>query len=324
MWILGNAAKDLTAFYLLPVIYVTFIAFGKIPEKAFVFILPIIVLLDSAHVYSTNLRTYFRADEFKRSKIHIYFPILIILIGFLWNYLGVAYFWTAYLYLTYYHHVRQYYGVMKWYDFKKKSSMAYQQYWLYTLIFFPFIAFHFGEYSANGLNIKNELPNLFNDGLFVTLSYINIGLIVGFCIYSFVNRAKLSLASFLSILIPACIHFSGFVLTKDYRQIFYPLMIIHGITYFFLISLSIKRTDKRVKNNFMIAFATVIIFSLACALVERNSIHPLVSLKKSNANAGDFLNSFFTILMVTPTLLHYFIDAYIWRRHHPDFKRVLE
>ena len=104
-------------------------------------------ILDSGHSYTTALRVYRRANTDPRPSprlkiTYMVIPIVSFAVVTFWIYARVPGFWTMLLYFTLFHHTRQLYGILRWYQKLNRRFDAYSHLFLYAFVLLPAVLFH--------------------------------------------------------------------------------------------------------------------------------------------------------------------------------------
>ncbi len=323
--ILGSLAEDLSFFYGLSTVLLASVLFVDSVWENPAVALVVFLLVDSGHVYTTVFRTYFRRSELQRSRRYVVLPAALFLLFFTWVYLGRPYLWRFVIYFTLYHHIRQYAGVFLWYarleDFKVRGEVRH----LYALVVIPLLLFHFREVDYQGLYHASEFEP------WGSLAYYDV-FFCAFAVYGasqvlrmfwLFTTEKVGAGLALSFVYPVALHFICFLLLEHSYEIFLPLMAIHGLTYLALIARSMARLSapgaRSLYRIWLLILAVVVGFNLLENLVTENFDVFL----DSEALRGNWLKALLVSAMVTPNVLHYVLDSYLWRNGHPDFKAIM-
>ena len=86
-----------------------------------------------------------------------------------------------------------------------------------------------------------------------------------------------------------------------------PLTIAHAVAYFGMISLAIKRTQRRFTMN---SAVTVVVTKALIMGAGVAYFHPMPD--------GSFTLAVLLALVTTPTFLHFIYDGFLWTRQHPE------
>jgi hypothetical protein len=282
-------------------------------------------LLDSGHVYTTIWRFIFGSE--KPSLFIIAIPVLIFCGLALWLYFQIPYFWAFIVYSTLFHHIRQYFGITKWYQKINNQFSKMQGYFVYILTIVPIILYHLrsdivGYYYTEGSMFLYANSIAFMIGLGVYL--LCVLWYIGFEIYRY-KQGLFSLPSFLSVIGAALLYavsafaFTDVVLTLSF------LILGHTIPYLTLMILSVERTaKKKVYANTIVAiviiFSTALLFGGFESIVE-SSVY-IVAFDYLVVQLGLF-QSILISLFITPLMTHFAYDAIVWTRKNKDMKQIV-
>lgn len=291
----------------------SFIAFG------------ILILLDAGHAYATLLRTYFRKSELKRSKFYIYAPIIVIAVMFSWSYLGIPFLWRFLLYSTFYHHLKQNYGLFMWYSKLDGIKASTKDKWdVYLMALLPFALFHFREIEYQALYHSSEF---FSFGESDTIKI----LIALYTVYFFFNmftmyrkmvRKEVGTGLALSYILPACLNYICFLIFKHSYQVYMPLLAFHAISYLSMISLSMEKLNP-VKVSSLKIWGTIIFIVVFFVTIEYTVTDYFEVFSSPADLRGNSILSLIVAFTVLPNLMHFMIDGIIWKRENPDFQTIL-
>ncbi|MBT7609054.1 MAG: hypothetical protein HN576_04820 [Bacteriovoracaceae bacterium] len=327
-WILNSYRKDL--FLILVPGFFVFIIFYLISNSGddqyleyfsfFVF-----AIIDSGHVYTTLWRTYFNKDERSQDKRYLYVPIGIFVVIFSWHSLQLPYLWSFLFYTTIYHHLRQYYGVLKWYEKKSQSFSIYSGRILYVLCALPMIASHFRSNLTMHFYTANDFlsyPDPFLLLVTGSLHFILFFIWLGYELYCYKNKT-FNKNRFFALLIPITLYSLVSYLAKDTAEVLMPLIIAHGIPYIAMMTIAMKRGQsdqyKSYKKIIILLVSTAIFFGCLEFSFERYGIdlddkYILISPKT--------WESLLVGLYLIPVLCHFYFDSIIWRRNHRESDQI--
>jgi len=321
MWISGNRNIDILVFHLSGLIgLVFFILIGQNNLSFILYGFLITQFLDAGHNYITAWRTFIlRVNLWERINYFLLF-LFCFLIILLWVYLKIPEFWTFFLYFTFLHHIRQYYGICRWYQKLNNRHCNISNFFLYSLTIFPFILFHFRNlpeitnYSKISL-FQFPSQNIFFGGLLI---YALIFLAWVFHEIKLFKNGNWEINRFLSIFMPGLLHFICFIICQDFLQIIFPLFLVHGLSYIFVMGITLEKLENKKFPFLAIVFISSLIFGSADYLYRFFVLH-------ENYNYLVFGNSFNFILLAiitTPALFHYFADGLLWTGKNKDMKVV--
>lgn len=328
MWILDRGWRDIVFFYSFPLLFCVLYWF-EIPHGTLALILfyLVVVLIDSGHVYTTIWRTYALREERTRYKMYWIVPFAVFFGSLAWLSSGLGYFWAMVLYFTYFHHLRQIQGVFKWYMKLNGRFRKMGVYLLYALMLVPFTYFHLREEVPLQIYNHNDIfffpsPDLRPWGLAL------IGLIwlfwLGWEATLFIRERKFEHNRFLSILVPAVIHIFCFVIAIRAEQVLFPLLALHGVTYMAIMAKSMQKLRSRFFTGFFKSLLVVFALGATLSTLEALGVRDIINTDDSYIRATDWTEFLLLAVFVTPLLTHYILDAYIWKKGHPGFEKILE
>ncbi|MCO5112614.1 MAG: hypothetical protein M9899_00405 [Bdellovibrionaceae bacterium] len=322
MWIFGSWILDML-FLIFPVLgTMALILFTDINWDNWAFAgIVVFTWIDSGHVYTTVLRTYFNREEIDSNKnIYTYAPLVIFATMMLWLLAGAYYLWDFILYATIYHNIRQYYGVTRWYQKNVASKSRWQTRYLYILTVIPVILFHFRKDVPKNIYIQTQLPIMENAtalswGLWVYFAVLGSWLL--FQLITLIKNPREAAVS-LSALVPIAGYGVGFLLGRNLFEVAAPIIVGHGIGYMGLMTISLNRTKPEMYKSFLKALLITVVLAVVVGsvsdVIEENFVsrHPFVT------GWAWVLSSFAIASILTPLLLHYYIDALIWNGKHRE------
>ena len=330
-WILGNFRRD-ALWLLLPGVVAIALSFGydwrvgaggSIEQLLYVVL--VLALIDNGHVYSTVWRTVFRPGELRTHWIYWVAPLFVFALFTVWIALSVPYLWAFVFYVAWYHHLRQYYGIARWYQKLNGRFCRWTTRFLYVLLVLPFILFHLrgepGWYFRSAQEFfAVDWPLAFQIGLVVYGVVLAAWLIfevrLWFTGVREVNRL-------LSVGAPAFVYAVCLLFGSSMLEVFFPMLVAHGVPYLAIIALSMRRVQPaRYSNAWSVAVLLLITALLAGALVytlENEWVEELVSTNATPVTG--LLGAAGIALMLTPLFCHYIWDAFIWKGTHRDAAR---
>lgn len=321
-WILEDPKKDIfliltPGFFIFALVY-----FANLPELYFqVIFFAVFALIDSGHVYTTLWRTYLNPKEWRTHKIYIYTPLVILGVIFAWYHFQIPYLWSFIFYATVYHHLRQYFGVLKWYEKLSSSYSPHSGKILYTLSSLPLIASHFRHDLKLTFYTKNDFINYPHQKLFWTFTVLHLALLLLWLLWELrlFQKSKFCLHRFLSILFPVSLYSLVAYFGKSTVHVMVPLIVAHGIPYISMMAISMKRSQKVRFPHYKKILTYLILTAIICGSLE-------YGFEVFGPNLDDhylFLSpplweSLLVGLYLIPVLSHYTLDAFIWRRKHRE------
>lgn len=321
--VLGSLKADVVLFYGLSTVLLLGLMTTPIWENSII-TLGVLVLLDMGHAYATLFRTYFRKQEFKRSRIYIYSPVVILIAMCSWAYFGLPYFWRFMLYATFMHHVRQNFGLYMWYSKLEGHNPGKDKLHIHLMAIIPFILFHFRDTQYEALYHASEFSPV------VDLPYLQI-LIALYTIYFFyqmvrmfnqLRRKEVGQGLALSFIYPASLNYVCFLTLNHSFQVYMPLLAFHAISYLALMSHSVdKLNEKKVSMTKIwgLLMGIVVFFvSIEYFITDYFEVFTVPSW------SGNLKLSVIMALAVLPNLMHFYLDSVIWKKGNPDFQLILK
>lgn len=327
MWILGSKSKDIFFFYALAIglssIYWFSTPKGFLATALFLFI---VVFVDAAHVYSTFWRTYALKEERTASRAYWLVPALVFLSTLIWAVLKVPYLWAMVVYFTYFHHLRQIQGISKWYMKINQRFRPEMIKVLYALLLIPFATFHFNDVIPLALYNQNDLfflnrPEWLHYGKI--LSLLTWALWIGLEIKVYFQVKKVEVNRILSMLVPAAIHIKCFLYPVTAEGVIFPLLLLHGLTYFAVMSLSLQKLRPQRFSSFSKSLIFVVGLGAIFASFESFGLVEYTILNDEYLRNDFFNDKILIAIFITPTLTHYILDGLIWKKGHPGFEKIL-
>ena len=328
-WILGSFGWD-AALILFPGLLAAAVVWlapeGSVPSVWMAF--AAIIFIDTGHQYVTLWRTIFRRQERTSHPIYWVTPFLILLGMTAWFWLRLPYAWAFVVYVTVYHHIRQYYGMLRWYERLNGRRRVASESFLYALSVLPFVLLHVRPLPAmgmRGLYTDQDLflaphPGLYRIGLVIYGAVVAAWLLYELALW---RRGVREINRSLAVLAPAVVQGGCFLLGRSLATIVVPLLIAHGIPYLAIISLSLTRVDPRgfrtLAKAAAVVLASVVVFGLMEWVYEERWL--VISNAYVHAPIA-WLQGVLLAVYLVPPLSHYVFDAHIWTGKHREAKLV--
>ncbi len=278
------------------------------------------IIVDTGHVYTTFIRL-FKEKLLGEDKRKIYKFVVIysaLSVGIL-SFDG-ALFWKIALYATFFHYIKQNIGFLKIYDAiagigRKESSI-----FLYLFQLVGIISIHFLPDAKLNYYSANDLFGFPSDELFslVRFFYLFVFILWGLFCISNLSKKSISFSSAFFVTSHACLFAYPFLFNYSLEFLLLPIIISHGVPYFFLISKSVrlKMSDKYRAGSLMLVLIVALLLGMGEDLFESN----LVSyIGKDYSFAEILLNTLFLF----PLFLHFFIDSFLWKRNSYNRKNII-
>jgi hypothetical protein len=331
---------------LLPVIFLlAFPSFFKNQEDDISTIswIILVLLIDVAHVYSTIFRTYLNPRSRKKIRTKLVFiPLLCWFAGVMLYSLNPLYFWRCLAYVAVFHFVRQQYGFMRIYSRQQKESdfiRRLQGFAIYSATIAPILIWHFSgpkkfNWFVAGDFFYADSPIMVY--IITLLLFSSVTVYVLSEIYLFIRLRYFNIPRFLLVIGTAGSWYVGIVLYDGDLSFTALNVIAHGIPYMALVWQSEKKEDqthngllKYIFSRFGVLLFVAIIVTLA--YLEEGLWDSLVWREHETFFQGFYIFghvthfgilSFLIPLLALPQLVHYVLDAFIWKMR-PDQKGVL-
>lgn len=328
MWFLGNIWQEMTKLYVIPFLLIFQLNFAQNIGLNSYLIFIILIGIDSSHCYSTIFRTLMnKQDRLRFKKLNTIMPLFIISFIFIWCYFGVPYFWTFFLYISIFHYLLQFYRYHKITLNMNLGSSSYSLE-LVSISSLSFLSYHFR--TSNGYD-----GFFFEDDLFLypsnTLYSIFLGLMVIIFLRSLVRiffdfkKSQVNFCSLSSYLFPIFIIIYCFNIADEFYKSFLPLIALHGLTYFYMISTARAKIQKglwKSKQNLMLI--VILFVSMTFGILEYYFTINLVDIFKSEEYAGLVLPSLATVTVTLPSFYHYLADFVLWSPQDAEYSKLID
>lgn len=314
-WIFGSAGRDVLWLCAPGLLAIAFSWLLK-PSSSWGFLVFAFVakgLLDGGHVFATNWRTYFHLPEFRRRRLYLILPFLLFTVFYLWMTLDFPGLAALVIYATFFHNLRQFFGISKWYQKLNGRMDKWADLFLYLNGLLPFAIFHFRDIGQNEFyytgdsmffyknqNIEEVLLIAYGVALIVWLSY---------SIFSILKRKEWNIFS--ATFVPSVVYGCALVFGATEAQVIFPLVVSHGASYLALVSLAMGRVSPQ---RFSSMFAPALLVILTAGTMGGWVYYYDDVFTELDHNAMPLL----TALFLTSLFSHYIYDGFLWRRTHPE------
>ncbi len=272
-----------------------------------------LVMLDSGHVYLTYIRLFKEWKLIKTTAILLHLGIFIFFLAMM--YFKINYLWHFVVYATFFHFIRQFYGVMRWYLFLDKNNHSYILdilFYLTTLT--PFICLHFREdIPAIGYYAKVDTFHYASAELFNFFKYFNLAALGAWIAYEInfylkFRQVELSRILYLSTTI-ILFNLVGFY-AKGASMIILPLVAAHGLQYYILLGEMVNKVHFfNMAKTITIVILTGLILGYLNGWGEEEA-----DLTYIYRFRFQLWNASMVALLLTPLFAHYILDMVIWKR----------
>jgi len=295
---------------------IVFLALKILEPNSYIYIaltFLIAIALDNGHVYMTYSRV---KKEFKQSPLFFTLVPLSITVGiFLWLYFKIPYFWSFVVYATFFHFVRQVYGINRWYMSQEGIKSGAIDFFLYSLVILPILSIHFNPNMHIELYGKDDFITYESMFLFKTTILLNILALIGWGVSEYLIYKKIKKVNFYRIvfILSNAILFAlvGYF-AQNYIEVIIPLMMAHGFQYLILSSSFESKTYKeKIMKVFLILLLIGIIFGGIDTYFQEQ-----FDMNNSYLYYTDVVENLLLALLLTPLFSHYIYDMKIWKSQY--------
>jgi len=318
MWILTSPRSEFLFLYLPGLLGLLFaILIPDLGESSLLYALIATALVDSGHVYTTAWRTLLSPAEFRSSKSYLILPLFFFFAFSAWYGLGAYGLWKFIVYATIFHHVRQLYGINKWYQSLNGRVDRNSDYFLYFLSVIPFLAYHFRPgVPANYYSQEDLFLFPFRE-VYLGFCVLFITGVIFWLVYEYKLFVKgiREPNRFVGVFFPAILYGQCFLLAQTLSQVLFPLLLSHGIAYMAILALSLERTQRDRFRSFWIA-----LFVIVLTAAFFGGLESFWEEGQSEFTSGLplFLRASLIGATLTPLFCHYAFDARIWKKGHRE------
>lgn len=341
MWIFKSHWQDFLKLYLPGIGGVALLELlqpGAEVPIAFYFL--VFYFLDAGHVYTTLWRTLFNKSELKREPLTWQVPVVILLLTTMWLLLKIPYFWSFVVYYTFYHNLRQGWGIVRWYE-KLNRRFDTNEWFYYSLTVLPLCIFHFrklsfkvmyyseGDFFFNpkleqfGINVFGTSV-VFDNVIYFSLvvAYLSIGALwLGKETRTYLKTRRLEFNRLLAMLYFFGVYAYSFIFSNTTVETLAILILSHGFPYIFIMSKHLTH-QAWTFSKVLFGVGILLIFGMSINYVlEEYYLTQIFYYTTMNPPWWEYL---IAILYIVPTLSHFTWDIYLWKRGHPDIGDLYE
>jgi len=293
--------------------------------------IPAVLLVDVAHVYSTELRIYLDGAELRRRPfLYTVVPVGGFLVSLALLTFGETVFWRVLAYVAVFHFVRQQYGWVALYR-RRAGETDRLGHWIdttaiYSATLFPLIYWHCnlprnfwwfleGDFAAGApADVARWLEPVY---------WTIMGTYVARSLWLRVFRSQSNPGKDLVVTTTAACWYLGIVAFDSDYAFTVTNVLIHGVPYLALIYFSgikaVRRTpDSAIARFFRLGVVPFLLSLWVLAYVEELLWHRFVWWDREwlfgdALDAGPF--RFLAVaLLALPQIVHYALDGFIWKR----------
>jgi len=296
----------------------------------------IVLAVDVAHVYSSVYKTYFKPEAKKKLHFKLKFLPLFVWMGGIFIYSISSYlFWSCLAYFAVYHFIRQQFGFFKLYTkipIISKLRNYTMTFSIYAVTVIPMLIWHCnGQQNFNWM-LKNDFKYINIPSIVPFLNFSFIAILIIYLICEYIEKKsnqEWNWGRILLTLSTAFAWYSSIVLINNDFTFSLVNVLGHGIPYLALVWITEKRTiDTNSTQFFKFIFAKwgwiffyAIVFIFAYveegiwdSFIWREHPETFGWLYFFNTIDSDRILSFFIPLLIMPQVVHYILDASIWKR----------
>ncbi len=304
-----------------------------------------VLFVDVAHVWSTIFVTYWdRFERRRRPLLYAATPIACYALAFVLHQQGALIFWRVVAYLAAFHFVRQQYGWLMLYRARAGEHERLGRFLdgalIYATMLYPLLHWH------------AHLPRRFwwmKEHDFITglpksvvpvaaAIYAVLAVIYALRAVAAARRGPITWGKHLLVVTTALCWYVGIVGTNSDYAFTVTNVFIHGVPYLVLVFVYGRRAatlpessrgpGAAILRHGAIAFlATLWVIAYVEELLwDRTLWHERTYLFGGSESGGLLAEHAWWIapLLVTPQLVHYTLDAFLWKRSNPRLGRLLE
>jgi hypothetical protein len=338
----GTAVVALVLVWLAP--YIGVVAPTESPTWTWI---SAVLLVDVAHVWSTIFVTYWDPFERRRrSWLYSVTPLVAYLAACALYQLGDAVFWRTIAYLAAFHFVRQQFGWMMMYRGRAGQRDRLGR-WLdggliYATMLYPLIVWHTtlprNFWWMRERDFAAGLPAMLADVALVLYVALAIAY-VGRAVRDIVTGTAITWGKHLLVITTAACWYLGIIGSNSDYAFTVTNIFIHGIPYMVLVFIYARRVtvpalDRGVtarmlaKPKYALLLFVTTLWAIAYAeelLWDHAAWHEHAALFGGSTEQGLLaqMAPWLVPLLVTPQLVHYILDGFLWRRSNPRLGSAL-
>lgn len=303
--------------------------------------IPMILLIDVAHVYSTAFRTYFDPQELRRRPfLYALVPVIGLAIGVALYSEGELIFWRALAYAAVFHFVRQQYGWVALYRSKAGETGQLDK-WIdtatiYLATVYPLLHWHASLPREFWWFLPGDFFSLpaWMASTARPLFWLSLVVYAARSVYRRLALRRVNPGKDIVVATTAFCWYSGLVWFNSDYAFTVTNVIIHGVPYMALIywyARSRMSQPGRARSYRLFKTGPWVFIAILWALAfveemfwDRGVWHDRSWLFGTYWDLG-MLKVFIVPLLALPQLTHYVLDGFIWRRKsNPEFDLVTQ
>jgi hypothetical protein len=296
----------------------------------------IVLCIDVAHVYSTVYKTYFLPEGRLKHRFKLmFFPVLVWMGGILIYSISSKLFWTCLAYFAVYHFIRQQYGFFRLYS-KSEASTKLNAIILNTTIYavtlIPILIWHCeGQRNFNWM-LEGDFVYFNWPQLTFLLNVILLLIVFLYLLVEYKESQMHEKWNFPRMFLTFSTGFAWYVcivLTNNDFVFSLVNVIGHGIPYLALVWITEKKEGYKQPTNFLqfiySKWGWILFYLIVFLMAYFEEALWDIYIWRENAQIfgwgyfvdqidSDIILAFFIPLLIMPQVVHYILDAYIWKR----------
>ena len=178
-WILKNARYDYWLILFPGFLILPFIPFMTSEESITFLILGFFAfaIADSGHVYTTAWRVATEKGIYAKLITYLV-PVGVFALFFCWYYFKIPLLWSFVVYATFFHHIRQFYGISRMYQRLNNRFSKVSDYFLYIMTIMPLVMLHFTSGIEFTYYTDQDILYFPNDTILYSLLAIYITVVI--------------------------------------------------------------------------------------------------------------------------------------------------
>ncbi len=315
-WILGSFRRDFLWLHLPGLLGLLFaLLFQQFNENSlslFVFFFAL-TFVDNGHVYTTFWRSRLNPREQDRSWRLLWVVLGVFLFLSIWAELELPGFWSFVIYATLFHNIRQLWGLHKWYGKLSRIGTTHGQDFLFHIFTVGPLLIHLvSPFRSSDLNyfVPGDLWHFPQPTVFWILLTIYLVSWVVLAAWS-IHQAQMWLEKPVArwgLLTPALVYAGVLVFANDLSSMLLPLVLSHGVAYYALMAQTSERLELQSRRGFYITLGLLFLAGVILGGLE----------EWGNSTRESMTPDWIWALLLTPLFSHYVLDAFLWRRRHPQ------
>lgn len=297
----------------------------------------IVLAIDVAHVYSTVYKTYFKESARKEYSFKLKFlPFFVWMGGILIYSMSSYLFWSCLAYFAVFHFIRQQYGFFRLYTItpiQNKFRSGFMNVTIYATTVIPVIIWHLnGQQNFNWM-LEGDFKYI---NLPAFVPYVKILFVLILSIYLYfeylekLENQRWNCGRIMLTISTAVAWYTCIVSINNDFTFSLVNVLGHGIPYLALVWITEKRTINEASSDFqkyifskwgwILFYLIVFVFAYA----EEGIWDSLIWHEHSETFGwmyyfissidSDQIMAFIVPLLIMPQVVHYILDAYIWKR----------